>query len=120
VQQLLRSQTIKSDCEVETYVIRCFLFVIVVLYHAVVINIFCTLVFKGTRQVMWRRLCPEGIKLRTYMTDNGDLVRGGDKLDRSRRISVVIQRFETHGKLQLGLGIVVGLVWFISIFLIRV
>jgi hypothetical protein len=119
-EQLLRSQTIKSDCEVETYVIRCFLFVIVVLYHAVVINIFCSFVFKGTRQVMWRRLYPEGIKLRTYMTDNGDLVKGDDKLDRSRRVAVVIQRFETHGKLQLGLGIVVGLVWFISIFLIRV
>ena len=118
-ESLIRSQTIKSDCQVETYVIRCCLFALVTLYHAIVINIICTLVFKGTRQVLWRRLCPDGIKLLTHMNEDGSIVKGDNQSDRSKRVAVAIRRFEMLGKLQLGCGIVVLLGWFTSIFLIR-
>ena len=116
---LIRSQTIKSDCQVETYVIRCLLFALVALYHAIVINIICTLIFKGTRQVLWRRLCPDGVKLLTHINEDGSIVTGDNQSDRSKRVNDAIRQFELVGKLQLGSGFLVLIGWFISIFLIK-
>ena len=118
-EDMLRSQIIKSDCDVELYVIRCCLFLLVVLYHAILINIICTLLFNGIRQVLWRKLCPVGIKLRTQLSEDGDLVKGSEKTDRIERIRTAIMRFEMLGKLQIVLGILALLGWSTNLYLIK-
>jgi hypothetical protein len=118
-EDMLRSQIIKSDCDVELYAIRCCLFLLAVLYHAILINIICTLIFNGIRQVLWRKLCPVGIKLRTQLSEDGDLVKGSEKTDRTDRIRTAIMRFEMLGKLQIVLGILALMGWFTSLFLIK-
>ena len=118
-QDLLRSEIIETDCAVETYLIRCFLFFMVVLYHAIVINFICTITFTGIRQIRWKQLCPDGIKLLTNVEEDGTLVKGKTRKERADRIAPVLVRFERLGKLQISIGAATSLLWFISIFVIK-
>jgi len=115
----IKYMAIEADCQVETYAIKCCLLVLLALYHAIMVNLCSTLAFHGIKHLRWRSLRPDGIKLRTNVNADGELVKGDDKDERSKRIAVVMRRFELIGWLQLILGGIFFLVWFISFFVFR-
>lgn len=85
-----------------------------VVFHAVMINVICTLVFHGIRRIHWRRLYPDGIKLKTHLQENGDLAKGCKVEDRLSRIKKAVRRFEFLGKLQVGSGVIVFVAYVIA------
>lgn len=113
-EELIEAMSIEADCLFEMYLIRYFTFFIVVLYHAMMINLFCTLLFNGLKHLLWRKLKPDGIKLKTQVDENGDLVKGTDRKERADRIAAAIRRFELQGWLQLAVGAIFFLFWLIS------
>ena len=113
-EDLIRQQTINADCQVEMYAIDVCYFLLALFVHAITINIVFTLIFNGIRQIRWRTLSPDGVRLRTQLRENGQLAKGYDMIDRSNRITKAVRRFEMMGKLQIGLGSVVLLVYFIG------
>jgi hypothetical protein len=117
---LIESQIIKTDCEVELYAMNCCLFLLVFFYNALAVNLVCTLLFNGMRQLLWRRLCPTGIRLRTRLREDGNLAKGAEKLDRAERISLAIRRFELLGRLQIILGTLGLLTWIVSVSVLKI
>ena len=118
-EKLLRSQIIKTDCDVELYVIRCCIFFLLVLYHAIAVNLICTLIFGGIRQVFWRQLCPVGIQFHTQLNEDGDIAKGGDKSERQQRINLALGRFQMLGKLKIALGVAALTAWFASVLVMK-
>jgi hypothetical protein len=118
-EELILSLTIVADCQVEVYLVKCCILVLLALYHAILINLSCTLIFNGVKQLRWRSLKPDGIQLRTHVNARGDLVKGQDREDRSNRIAIAMRRFEIIGSLQVILGSIVFGSWFISFFILR-
>jgi hypothetical protein len=115
---------IEADCQVETYVMQCCIFVLVALYHALVINLASTLVFTGIQRMQWRKLwrCAESttIQLRTQMSTDGKLRKGvASAKERAARIDMVMRRYERVGCMQVGLGSMLFLIWFTSFFVLR-
>jgi hypothetical protein len=115
---LLTSQTIKTDCEMELYALGLCSFLLVALYHGIAVNLVCTVLFNGIRQVFWRNLCPDGIRFRTRLREDGTLAKGQEKHDRSERIALAIKRFELSGRLQIVLGSLGLLGWVSSVILL--
>ena len=102
-----------------TYVMQSCLLLLIVLYHAVAINLALAMVFDGFKQLRWRYLRPDGIQLRTQVTPDGTLVKGGDLVERSARISAAMKRFERFGWIQLTTGAVLFVIWFITFWVLR-
>lgn len=115
-EDLIRSQVIQTDCKIELYALSCFLFLFWFIYHAIVVNLICTLAFKGIRQISWRKLSPYGIRLRTRLLEDGNLAKGRDKTDREERISTAIKRFELLGWFQCALGGLTFSIWLFTLF----
>jgi hypothetical protein len=111
---LIRFHTIQADCQVELYAIDCCYFLLAVFFHAVAVNVICTLFFNGLRHIYWRKLCPNGIRLRTQLCENGDLAKGFELKDRLGRIAEAIWRFELMGKIKLVLGVTLFLAYVIT------
>jgi hypothetical protein len=118
-EELLRRLTIEADCHVEVHVIKCCLFAILALYHALFLNCCAAMAFRGVQHLRWRSLRPHGIQLRTHMNADGEIVKGGDRADRSSRIAETMRRFETFGRVQVVLSVVLFVVWIISFFVFR-
>ena len=112
----LRLQTVEADCQVELYALDFLAFTLLTIFHAVAVNLVSSLLFNGLRSVAWRRLYPEGIRLKAMLNENGRLATGDDHEDRLQRISVAIRRFELAGKMQVASGIVLLLVWLFTSF----
>jgi hypothetical protein len=115
---LIQFLSIEADCQVETYVIKCCLLVLLALYHAIMVNLCSTLAFNGVKHLRWRSLRPDGITFRTQINEDGELVKGGDRDERSARIAVAMKRFELIGWVQIALATSFFVVWFISFFVI--
>jgi hypothetical protein len=96
------------------YAIDVCYFLLALFVHAITINIVLTLIFNGIRQIRWRTLSPEGIRLRTQLRENGQLAKGHDMNDRSDRIAKAVRRFELIGKFHIGLGSIILLVYVIG------
>ena len=111
---LLARSIIEDECRIEAYAMKACLSVVVALYHAVMLNLGCTLMFNGLKQLSWDKISPQSIQLVTFMSQDGQLVKGADIKDRSDRIASAMRRFEVVGKLQLALGGWIFLVWIIS------
>jgi hypothetical protein len=94
---LIQFLSIEADCQVETYVIKCCLLVLLALYHAIMVNLCSTLAFNGVKHLRWRSLRPDGITFRTQINEDGELVKGGDRDERSARIAIAMKRFELIG-----------------------
>ena len=118
-EEYLWSKTIQVDCKVELYILDCCTFLLVVVYQILAVNVICTMLFQGIRQVFWRKLCPTGIRFHTHIHENGDLAKGQDRADRSRLLSTAIQRFELVGKIKLTIGIVGCVFWTITLIIFR-
>eukprot|EP00977_Amphora_coffeiformis_P012988 scaffold3330_cov164-Amphora_coffeaeformis.AAC.20 len=116
---LLTTTIISAECQIEVYFMKVCLSVFVALYHAIMINLFCTLIFNGMKQSWWRKICPGGIQLETHMNEKGEIVKGADPEERFARVAATMSRFDLMGKLQLTLGCGIFLLWFISFFLCR-
>jgi hypothetical protein len=122
--RLLRSMAIEADCQVQVYVMQCCIFVLVALYHALVINLASTLVFTGIQRMQWRKLwrCAESttIQLRTQMSTDGKLRKGvASAKERAARIDMAMRRYERVGWMQVGFGCMLFLIWFTSFFVLR-
>jgi hypothetical protein len=115
---LIQFLSIVADCQVETYIIKCCLLVLLALYHAIMVNLCSTLAFNGVKHLRWRSLRPDGIAFRTQINEDGELVKGGDRDERSARIVIAMKRFELIGWVQIALAISFFVVWFISFFVI--
>jgi hypothetical protein len=115
---LIEFLSIEADCQVETYVIKCCLLVLLALYHAIMVNLCSTLAFNGVKHLRWRSLRPDGITFRTQINEDGELVKGGDRDERSARIAIAMKRFELIGWVQIALATSFFVVWFISFFVI--
>lgn len=116
---LLTKTIISAECQIEVYFMKVCLSVLVALYHSIVINLFCTLIFNGMKQLWWRKICPGGIRLETHMNENGEIIKGADPEERSARVAATMSRFDLMGKLQLTLGCGLFLFWLISFFICR-
>ena len=112
--EMIHEQTVEADCHVELYAMEVCYFILALLLHAIAINVICTLIFHGIRQVQWRTLCPHGIKFKTQLRENGQLVKGYDIDGRVDRIISAIRRFELMGKMQIGLGVTLLVVYFVT------
>jgi hypothetical protein len=77
------------------------------------------MLFQGSRQIFWRKLCPNGVRLHTQLHENGDLALGREKVDRSERVLVAIQHFQLVGKLKVTIGIAAFVCWAISLAIFR-
>lgn len=106
--------TIEADCSAEIYAIQLCIFIVLAVYHAIMINVANTLMFNGILQVRWRSLCPDGIKMVTHINTNGELVRGGDLQDRTNRVDKAMKRFVLSGYIQIGLSGAVAIFWLIT------
>ena len=116
---MLRSLIIKTDCEVQLYAIESCWFVLILLYHAISVNVVCTLVFNGIKQLKWRQLSPTGIGFRTRLNEQGDLMKGDNPRERSERVAAAIRRFEKLAILQIIAGLSFFIGWVISVFLLK-
>lgn len=113
-ERLIQPLVAEADCYVERYLIQLCYFVLLSMYHAIMLNIFCTLIINGVRHLSWRKLCPNGIKLKTQLNEQGDIVKGANQQDRTERIMAAVKRFELVGWVQLGLGTATAIFWAIS------
>lgn len=116
---LLKRTIISSECHMEVYLMKACLSVLVAIYHAVMLNLCCTLIFCGIKHLWWRKLSPDGLQLRTQMNEKGELVQGTHAEERSERIAVAMARFEAMGRLQCRLGGGLFFCWFASFFILR-
>jgi hypothetical protein len=117
--ELIKEMTIDADCSAEIYSIHLCMFLALALYHAIMINLINRLFYNGVTHVRWRSLNPEGIKMMTHVREDGELVRGGDKEERTARIARTMQKFERVGWILIALGTFFALIWIWSIFILR-
>jgi len=115
----IEQMTIEADCSAEIYYIQVCLFLVLTVFHAIMINFWNALLFSGVMHLRWRKLKPEGIKLTTHVTATGELVKGGDLQERIERIEKAMKRFELSGWIQIGLSFAVFLVWMITFALLK-
>ena len=115
---LILSLVIDADCRAQTYVILWCIFILLALYYAVMWNMSCKLAFNGSKRLLWRRLQPDGIKLTTQVTEDGELVLGSDVSDRAERIAEAVRQYEMIGKLQIALGGLIFSIWLVSFFIL--
>jgi hypothetical protein len=118
-EEYLSSRIIETDCKVELYILDCCSFLLMAVYQFLAVRLICSMLFQGIRQVYWRNLCPDGVCLHTRLHENGDLARGHDRTDRSKRIVVAIGRFQLVGKLKIAIGIVALVCWGSSLAIFR-
>jgi hypothetical protein len=111
---LIRSYTISTDCNVELYAIDCCYFLMAIFLHAITINLIFTLLFEGFRDSRWRELNPDGIRLRTNLRENGDLVEGFGIEERTKRIAQKVGWMDLKSKIELRMGVMLVVVYFIS------
>ncbi|KAL7556101.1 hypothetical protein ACA910_008156 [Epithemia clementina (nom. ined.)] len=112
--------TIEADCQVELYVVKCCVLVLLALYHGIMVNLISSLAFNGVKRVRWRKLKPDGIKFRTHVAEeDGKLVKGGDPKERLDRIQMALRRFQQVGQVQLVLSAVLFAAWFLSFLVLR-
>ena len=118
-EEYIWSRTVQVDCKVELYILDCCTFLLMVVYQIFAVNMICTMLFQGIRQVFWRKLCPTGIRFHTHLHENGDLAKGQDREDRFKLVSTAIQRFELVGKIKLIIGIVGFAFWAVTLVIFR-
>jgi hypothetical protein len=75
--------------------------------HAIVINVVCTLLLNGIQRLYWRKLNPCGFIFKTTIREDGTLANGTELEERSQKVALTVQRFETVTKIQFGMGIAV-------------
>lgn len=112
-EDFIHRQTVESDCKVELYAIDFCFFLLSLFFHAIAINVISTLLFNGFRQLQWRKLCPNGIRLKTNLRENGELAKGFEIQDRSDQIAKAVWHFELIGKMQIGLGVILFLTYMV-------
>jgi len=115
----LENTTIETDCDIETYIIKCCALVLLALYHGIMVNLISSLAFNGVKHLRWRNLRPDGIKFRTNVDEDGKLIKGNCQLDRSFQIKAALRRFELLGEVQLALSVAMFAIWFLSFFVLR-
>ena len=115
----LRWAAIDTDCEVETYIVQCCFLVLVALYHGFMVNLITSLAFQGTKRLRWRNLRPEGLKFRTHVAEDGRLVKGDSRQQRSHEIRQALKRFQAIGELQILLSVILSISWLITVFFLR-
>ena len=112
--------TIEADCQVEMYIVKCCVLLLLALYHGIMVNLISSLAFNGVKRVRWRNLKPDGIKFRTHVAESdGKLVKGDDPKERLDRIQTALRRFQRVGQVQLILSAMLFAAWFISFFVLR-
>jgi hypothetical protein len=113
-EDLLLRLSVEADCRVQVHLIKCCVLVVLAVYHALLLNACATLAFCGVQRLRWRILQPAGIELRTHMNAQGELVKGGNRADRLKRVTEAMRRFEMIGKAQIVLSIVLLVIWLSS------
>lgn len=111
---------VEADCEVELFIVKCCVLVLVALYHGVVVNLISSLAFNGVKRLRWRSLKPHGIQFRTHVAEtDGTLVKGNDPQERLDRIQTALHRFQQVGQVQSTLSVILFLAWLVSFLVLR-
>ncbi|GKY96748.1 hypothetical protein MPSEU_000634200 [Mayamaea pseudoterrestris] len=116
---LIHFFTIQAVCQIEVYIMGCCFWVLVAVYHMLMIGTACAQILSGVICVRWRSIRPDGIKLRTQVRENGELVKGFEQEERHSRVASAVRAYERVGWIRILLGSVLLLVWFISFFVLR-
>jgi hypothetical protein len=111
--------TVDAVCQVEVYLMGCCFWVLGAVYHMFMIGLGCSQILNGIKKVRWRSLRPDGIVLRTQMTEDGHLVKGKAADERISRIREAITGFERVGWFQIYFGGFELLAWFVSFCVLR-
>lgn len=117
-EEFIRAMVIEADCKIETYLIDCIMFVMLALYHAVMLNFFLTLIFNGLKCLLWPKLRPD-FPFETLLNQDGELVRGEKESERKDLVDIAKKKLEIQGWIQLIFGICLFIFWIVSFFLVQ-
>jgi hypothetical protein len=113
-EDLIRSMSIEADCLVQLYLIRCLKFILLLLYHAISINVFCGLILEGLKILLWGQLVSD----RANIVATEDFKHRQSLNERVEKIQAETWKRELQGRLKLSAGLFSFLLWIISFFLI--
>jgi hypothetical protein len=118
-ENLILQMTIDVDCRAEIYTIQFCMFIALVVYHAIMINLIVSFLFNGMKCIWWRRIRSDRIKMTTLVNEKGEVLIGSDRSDLASRISIMIKTYERLGRIQLGIGGCILVWWLASFFLLK-
>jgi hypothetical protein len=107
----IRHFTIEADCQVEVFAMKCCFLILFALFHAVTVNLICTLAYSGVQHIWWRSLQPSGFKFLSRVNKEGELILGNDSVERRIHIETATLRFERIGYYQLVASSLLFLSW---------
>ncbi|MGK3735640.1 MAG: hypothetical protein ACI90V_002481 [Bacillariaceae sp.] len=96
----IHKYTTQTDCKVEIWLIETCQFWFTVIVHFTALSVICSLIYNGCRDVHWRELSPDSIRLRTHLCENGTLAKGAELEERMEGFSSEIRWFEKKARLQ--------------------
>ena len=79
------------------------------------INIVCSLILGGVRDLLWRQLCTSGLKFQSRVFEDGSLVRGEEKEERAKRVAKEVRKLKVRGVGKLTFGALLIIPWALSI-----
>ena len=100
----IHKYTAQTDCKAELWIIESCQFWSAVIFHFIALYAICSLIYLGCRDVHWREISPDSIRLRTRLRENGELAKGNELQERLEQISTEIQWFERKARLQVFMG----------------
>ena len=101
----IHKYTTETDCKAELWIIESCRFWCALIFHFIALYVICSLIYLGCRDVHWREISPDSIKLRTNLRENGELAKGNELQERLEQILNEIQWFERNARLQIFIGV---------------
>lgn len=102
--EFIRKHATQTDCKVELWIIDSCRFWSAVIFHFIALYGTCTLIYLGLRDIHWREISPDSIRLRTLLRENGELAKGHELRERIELISHEIEWFQRKARLQVIMG----------------
>ena len=114
----IHKYTTQTDCKVELWLIKSCQFWFNVIVHFTALSVICSLIYNGCRDVHWRELSPDSIRLRTHLCENGTLAKGGKLEERIEGFSSEIRWFEKKAQLQKITGALLLSVYIVTVLVV--
>ena len=114
----IHKYTTQTDCKVELWLIKSCQFWFNVIVHFTALSVICSLIYNGCRDVHWRELSPDSIRLRTHLCENGTLAKGGELEERMEGFSSEIRWFEKKARLQKITGALLLSVYIVTVLVV--
>jgi hypothetical protein len=115
----IEQMTIDADCSAEIYLIQLCIFLALAVYHAIMINVCNSLLFNGIMHLRWRRIKPDGIRMMTNVSADGEIIKGNDVQERFELLTKTLQRFELSGRILIALSFLVFIFWMVTFSMLK-